>query len=83
MEGAPHCPLRVERTEGRGVVWVSDDGKLREVEPAFAEQAALPRKIVATLCDPLEELGKRRRKERNGRRASWLNPSIGVNFLGL
>src|SRR5882724_10006529 len=57
-----HCPLRVERAEGRGVVWVSDDGKLRDVQAALAEQSALPRKILATLSGPPGQQRRKRKK---------------------
>ena len=45
--GANGSPLPAARGARRsiGAVWVSDDGKFREIQPALAEQSALPRKI--------------------------------------
>jgi hypothetical protein len=55
----PHCPLRVERAENGEVVWLSDDEGLSSVEPAVAEQLALPRTRGETPLPLAEFEGKR------------------------
>ena len=49
-----HCPLRVERARRQRSRLGEDDEKLRDTQPALAEQSALPRKILATRGDPPE-----------------------------